>query len=388
MVVNNINLFDDILTTQKHLSSTSDVIVTAHATFTNHYNSFVSLAEQLQAKVKELAEREGIVEKREREVAEKAQQLQEKENNFTEREKKLVEKERELATKEERWGETEKRMQQNAAKLPSVIKLNVSGQSFAVMKEKLLQHKGSLFEQMIVSDHSQQIPTGEIFIERDPKYFKHVVRFIIKGSLLPPSDVSEQELIEEEFAFCNIPFKFSFPAYFFPRTIPDMLVDNRFVGAIQSWLPQKRFKLLYKASEDGFAAADFHKICDDKGPTLTIIRSKNGYLFGGYAPLSWDSTTKRYKEHTEGFIFTLTNPHNIPPTKYPLIIHSYAISCNPSYGPTFGAGHDIYVADNSQNNLSSYTKFHSYTDTTGKGIDTFTGAQNFATTDIEVFAIF
>ena len=51
-------------------------------------------------------------------------------------------------------------------------------------------------------------------------------------------------------------------------------------------------KLLFRGSEDGFTAEKFHKLCDAKGPTLTVIKSERNYegkdfIFGGYTSLSW-----------------------------------------------------------------------------------------------------
>jgi hypothetical protein len=38
--------------------------------------------------------------------------------------------------------------------------------------------------------------------------------------------------------------------------------------------------LLYKGSRDGFNAKDFHRLCDNKGPTITVIRTRQGRIFG------------------------------------------------------------------------------------------------------------
>lgn len=42
-----------------------------------------------------------------------------------------------------------------------------------------------------------------------------------------------------------------------------------------SWLralPQAGAQLLYRATRDGFSAADFWRCCVGKGPTLTLIK--------------------------------------------------------------------------------------------------------------------
>ena len=42
------------------------------------------------------------------------------------------------------------------------------------------------------------------------------------------------------------------------------------------------FNLVYRASEDGDKAVDFHNKCDRIGPNVTIIKTKKGYIFGGF----------------------------------------------------------------------------------------------------------
>lgn len=47
--------------------------------------------------------------------------------------------------------------------------------------------------------------------------------------------------------------------------------------------------LLYRGSRDGWMHADFHNLCDDRGPTLTILKTKKGRVCGGYTKLAWAS---------------------------------------------------------------------------------------------------
>lgn len=49
--------------------------------------------------------------------------------------------------------------------------------------------------------------------------------------------------------------------------------------------------LLYRGSRDGWLSSDFHKHCDNKGPTVTLIKvvtTGAKYIFGGYTDQSWD----------------------------------------------------------------------------------------------------
>ena len=71
-------------------------------------------------------------------------------------------------------------------------------------------------------------------------------------------------------------------------------------------LKGKQFKLLYRATRDGFAASSFHAKCDQQPNTLTVIKTTNGFIFGGYTAVAWDSTS-RHKIDPNAFIFSLVN---------------------------------------------------------------------------------
>ncbi|CAG8685629.1 6324_t:CDS:1, partial [Acaulospora colombiana] len=85
------------------------------------------------------------------------------------------------------------------------------------------------------------------------------------------------------------------------------------------------FKLLYRASRDGFKACDFHRLCDDKGATVFIAKCQGpDELIGGYNPFSWKSyslrsqnTGRSWGDTAESFLFSFDglNLNNIV---YPL----------------------------------------------------------------------
>jgi hypothetical protein len=119
-----------------------------------------------------------------------------------------------------------------------------------------------------------------------------------------------------------------------------------------------------------------------------VIKSSDGYIFGGYASDSWsawDSTNTTYPRLNKApgsFIFTITNPHGILPTKYQPKGMS-AIKNHYMSGPCFGD--DINITSNCNDHSNhSWFPFH-YLDTTGAGCKTFTGSRYFRVKDIEVF---
>ncbi|KAF9163360.1 Interferon-induced protein 44-like [Actinomortierella ambigua] len=74
---------------------------------------------------------------------------------------------------------------------------------------------------------------------------------------------------------------------------------------IEHMLPAVRFTKLqriYLATKDGFSTEDFHKYCDNQGPTLTVARTSTGYFFGGYNEASWFSDGKYHSGDTN-FLF-------------------------------------------------------------------------------------
>jgi len=71
-----------------------------------------------------------------------------------------------------------------------------------------------------------------------------------------------------------------------------------------------KFKLLYRGTQHGFGANDFHSKCDGHANTLTIIKVKgNGFIFGAFTTATWDSSSK-YKSDPNAFLFSLTNKDN------------------------------------------------------------------------------
>ena len=61
-------------------------------------------------------------------------------------------------------------------------------------------------------------------------------------------------------------------------------------------------ELLYRGTKDGFKAEDFHKICDNKGSTLSLAKTVKGNIFGGYTPIPWTIRGGNKKGDSESFL--------------------------------------------------------------------------------------
>jgi hypothetical protein len=156
---------------------------------------------------------------------------------------------------------------------------------------------------------------------------------------------------------------------------------------------------IYQASTNGFGAANFHSYVDGVNGTLLVIKSTGGNIFGGFTMINWGAAYSNngfYYADPSAYIFSLVNKMN-----YPSLAHNirkpidYSVVVSPTYGPTFGGGHDLHVADQSNSNMNSYTGFgNTY------ALDNLTlfnswndpikttflaGAYNFQTVEIEVY---
>ena len=69
-------------------------------------------------------------------------------------------------------------------------------------------------------------------------------------------------------------------------------------------LPKKKFKLLYRATEDGDSPKIFHKKVDKIGETITIFKTEKKRKFGGHITKAWNNTGEWEKEDPSFFLFS------------------------------------------------------------------------------------
>jgi len=99
-------------------------------------------------------------------------------------------------------------------------------------------------------------------------------------------------------------------------------------------LRNQPLSLLYRGSRDGFQAGAFHRLCDGKANTLTVIKNTNGCIFGGFASTAW-SSSNGFKRDYRAFLFSLTNP-SFTPLKLKVTEPKHAVYHRSDFGPIFG----------------------------------------------------
>ncbi|XP_067031234.1 uncharacterized protein [Acropora muricata] len=174
-------------------------------------------------------------------------------------------------------------------------------------------------------------------------------------------------------------------------------VPSKYLAKLKEFLnpvqhdPSSRFMRCWHAKTDDWLASTFHRNCDGKGPTVTIIQV-GSYIFGGYTDKSWYGSSG-YVSSSKSFIYSLHNVNGYYPMKLQIKSgqEGYAIYGHPSYGPIFGGGHDIRISNNAASHQGSYCYCYSYhlppgySSVNSSCHASFAGSQSFTPTDIEVF---
>jgi hypothetical protein len=121
---------------------------------------------------------------------------------------------------------------------------------------------------------------------------------------------------------------------------------------VRDQFPLARFQRIYDAVTDGWKAYDFHRCCDKKGWTLTIVETTKGFIFGGFTTAEWESPSPNsyiYKPCVHSFLFSVNEG-----SKY--LIDSgdeTAIVCHSGYCSWFGE-YELRIVSDSNNNTGSY----------------------------------
>jgi len=238
------------------------------------------------------------------------------------------------------------------------IVLNVGGTHFATKLATLMSAKGSIFEKMLSKESNFTIGSdGAYFIDRDPGTFAYIMDYLrdgdlfiknddeyLRGRLLADAEYYElPQEVKEYLKWMSIR----------PMGIDLMLSEVTFLNKQLKSVSRKLGDILYRASVDGDSYTAFHNRCDNKGPTVVIVETEYGNVFGGYTYTSWSSSSGAYAASTGSFLFRLRpsmKRYDIKSGR-----EAYAIYRRNIYPPIFGAGHELYIASGGRSSTSSYT---------------------------------
>ncbi|XP_065837467.1 uncharacterized protein [Oscarella lobularis] len=278
----------------------------------------------------------------------------------------------------------------------NAISLNIGGRVFMTTIETITRDPYSILATAVMNNQSE--PDGSYFFDRDFTYFRYILNYLRTGILYrdrPDTDLAKREFLLEA-QYYNVSAIFGLFNPFKDSAI--LPYDSQYQTVMMSWLQEDgaysvNWKLIYRGTRDGFAASSFHSLCNNKGPTITLIRSVGDCIFGGYSDVSW-SSRGNYIQSTDAFLFAfVSNGLGTTPFRGRVFQNAgNAIYDYNLYGPTFGAGHDLHIASDSNSNSNSYMEWGNTYElpdgyTHGGNGRTWICGRNFQTIEIEVFAL-
>jgi hypothetical protein len=143
-----------------------------------------------------------------------------------------------------------------------------------------------------------------------------------------------------------------------------------------------KWNRLYRGSKHEFSAAAFHRLCDNKGPTVVLIKARNGRVAAGYSCVSW-SKSQCLEANPNGFLCAIdSNDLSLQ------IFKGVQGECKTlqatNYGPLFFRGVCIY--DKCDKNLYSHSSLGDGFESEGDPFALF-GTEYFTVVEYEVFGI-
>ena len=161
--------------------------------------------------------------------------------------------------------------------------------------------------------------------------------------------------------------------------------DYSFINSLFS--DKCSFNLLYRATRDGSYPKDYHKKCDNQGPTLTLIKTDNNRKFGGYVSKDREYGTydEVYVKDKNAFIFSINKK-----TKYNIKDgNTDAFSNSSIRGPNFTVSLGFYCNDDSGNMFKPRNSYESETNPSYNSNNAyeFAGKNEFKAVEIEVFKV-
>ena len=215
----------------------------------------------------------------------------------------------------------------------STVKLNVGGQHFTTSVQTLTKDPNSMLAAMF-SGRFEMKPSedGSFFIDRDGTHFRFILNFLRTGKLTLPEGATFTKELEEEAEFYQIQglidalrsakltVKVCTPDEPFSESTILTYVEYRKI--LQGWLPEVlvgEWRLLFRASREGFAASAFHSKCDNKGPTVTVVKS-GANIFGGFTEKPWTNAGSKFLLQLIIIYTSKIFPNELPDAFHALLI--------------------------------------------------------------------
>jgi hypothetical protein len=124
-------------------------------------------------------------------------------------------------------------------------------------------------------------------------------------------------------------------------------------------------------------------LCDNKGPTVVLVKAKNGRIACGYSCVSWKSGGGVRENNPNGFLCAIDTNH-LSLELFKGVSGECNIYQQIKYGPFYSYG--FYILDNCDKNLDSSSSLGTGFESKGDPFALF-GTQNFTVVECEVYGL-
>jgi len=280
-----------------------------------------------------------------------------------------------------------------------LLEINAGGQIVAATRKTLTRLVGTRLEALFSGRWEKKLlrdRNGRVFLDVNASCFRSIVDYLNELGISSPEDPPDPPHVDEgdEIFLGRLLTVFGMDEGLGIPIDSVILKDRQLCLRLHGFLDEDNIdgslELLYRGSRDGFDASSFHTNCDNKGPTVTVIKSTEGFVFGGFTDKSWSSAGgwNLYHRSSKAFLFALKSHSRIGPTKMRVKTNEVedAVLHTRSSGPCFGRGPDLQICNNSNANVSSCLNIGStYSLPAGQTKNFITGNENFQVEEIEVF---
>ncbi|CAI2167226.1 11729_t:CDS:2 [Funneliformis geosporum] len=275
----------------------------------------------------------------------------------------------------------------------------------------------SLYFKSALNNNWTTIKDGRFFFKKpniSPKIFQLILKYLYTGVvdfqgqelnqifelMIAADELLLEELTDQiqEYLIKHKPLQIQRNIVLVLHTVPNtglesLLITIECCSLLENWIKNAKkqniakrlsfnWKLLYRASRDGFDARSFHKKCDNQGACVVVAKvggSNNERIVGGYNPIGWTEHVGQYIAASEAFLFYIENKDLANAKLSRILPHrsSKAVFYDTSCGPNFGAP-DLRISNNcNKNTLSFFSTTNFYENSVSIG--------NFSVIDYEVF---
>ena len=178
------------------------------------------------------------------------------------------------------------------------VKIKVDGSSFETSVDTLMKYPNSKLAQMLHKEvDGVDYFDGTYYMRHSSQHFGDLLKAMEIEDISDLSTIVASKVLNEAYFYeVNFFQKYASGGLFLTKILQNHKSHQK---QLLEWLKKEdqpnSIQLIYAAELDGWDATDFHRSCDGISPTLVLMESTDGGIFGGYTTKPWSSKDMRGK---------------------------------------------------------------------------------------------